>query len=116
MTVLLGGCASRLEADRSTTSGTIASGLPAWAGGEPANVPPRPTKQAAYPAINAPVPPREAQPLTAEEQSKTIADLVAARTRAVARAQAARKDEDIATDEGLASVRGKFAGQPANSN
>ena len=117
MTFVLGGCAmSQLEAGRNHTSVTIASGLPVWAGGEPANVPARPATEAAYPAINAPVPQREATPLTAEEQTKAIADLVAARNRAVARAQAAHKDEDIATDEGLASVRGKFAGHPANSN
>jgi hypothetical protein len=120
MTVLLGGCAtSQLEADRSRASGTIASGLPAWAGGEPANLPPRAAREAAYPAINAPVPQREAKPLTAEEQSQAIADLVAARNRAVARAAAVRKDDDIATDEGLALARGKFAGAPKpppNSN
>jgi hypothetical protein len=112
MTFVLGGCAT----DRNNASGTIASGLPVWAGGEPANVPPRPATEAAYPAINAPVPQREAKPLTTEEQTNAIADLVAARNRAVARAKAAHKDEDIATDEGLASARGKFAGHPANSN
>jgi hypothetical protein len=115
-TALLGGCAS-IEADRSHTSSFIASGLPTWAGGEPGRLPARPAAEPAYPAINAPVPQREAKPLTAEEQSQAIADLVAARNRAVAQAKAAHRDEDIASDEGLALARGKYAGEAKpNSN
>jgi hypothetical protein len=41
----------------------------------------------------------------------------AARNRAVARAKAANRDEDIASDEGLALARGKYAGEAKpNSN
>jgi len=113
---LLGGCAS-IEADRSHTSSFIASGLPTWAGGEPARLPARPATEPAYPAVNAPVAAREAPALTADEQSKEIADLVAARNRAVAQAKAAHRDEDIASDEGLALARGKYAGEAKpNSN
>jgi hypothetical protein len=114
-TALLVGCAS-IEADRSHTSSFIASGLPAWAGGESASVQPRPAAAPAYPLVNAPVAPREAKALTDEEQTKAIADLVAARKRAQARAEAARKDEDIASDEGLALARGKYAGEPPPGN
>jgi hypothetical protein len=109
--VLLGGCAtSQIEADQDRTSSIIVGGLPKWAGGEPANVPPRSATQPAYPAINAPVAPRESQALTTDEQNKAIADLVAARTRTLAQAKAAHQDEDIASDEGLALARGKYAG------
>jgi hypothetical protein len=115
-TLLLGGCAtSQIDAGQGRASGAIAS-LPAWAGGEPANVPPRPAAPPAYPLVNAPVAPREAKPLTDEEQTKAIADLVAARKLAQARAEAARKDEDIASDEGLALARGKYAGAPPPGN
>jgi hypothetical protein len=110
-TLLLGGCAT-IDAQQGHATGAIASGLPAWAGGEPANIPSPRVAPPAYPLVNAPVAPREAQPLTAEEQTKAIADLVAARKRAQARAEAARKDEDIASDEGLALARGKYAGEP----
>jgi hypothetical protein len=113
--LLLGGCAA-IEADRGHTSSFIASGLPAWAGGESANIPPRPAVPPAYPLVNAPVAPREAKALTEEEQTKAIADLVAARKLAQARAEAARKDEDIASDEGLALARGKYAGEPPPGN
>jgi hypothetical protein len=116
-TLLLGGCAmSQIEAGPGHASGAIASGLPAWAGGESANVPPRPAVPPAYPLVNAPVAPRETKPLTNEEQTKAIADLVAARKRAHVRAEAARKDEDIASDEGLALARGKYAGEPPPGN
>jgi hypothetical protein len=63
----------------------------------------------AYPAVNAPVAPRAMPALTSEEQSKTVSELVAARNRAVAQGKAAYKDEDIASDEGLALARGKYA-------
>jgi hypothetical protein len=116
-TLLLGACAtSPIVAGRDHASGAIASGLPVWAGGEPANIPPRPAAPPAYPLVNAPVAPREAKPLTDEEQTKAIAELVAARKRAQARAEAARKDEDIASDEGLALARGKYAGAPPPGN
>jgi hypothetical protein len=115
--MLLAGCAAQIESDRSHTSSFIASGLPAWAGGETASIPQRPTAEPAYPAINGPVAPRAVKALTDEEQSKAVADLVAARNRAVAQAEAARRDEDIASDEGLALARGKYAGDPPpNSN
>jgi hypothetical protein len=116
-TLLLGGCAtSPIDAQQGRATGAIASGLPAWAGGEPANIPSPSAAPPAYPLVNAPVAAREAQPLTAEEQTKAIADLVAARKRAQARAEAARKDEDIASDEGLALARGKYAGAPPPGN
>jgi hypothetical protein len=116
-TLLLGGCAtSPIDAGQGHASSAIASGLPAWAGGEPANAPARPAAQPAYPLVNAPVAPREAKALTDEEQAKAVADLVAARTRTQARAEAARKDEDIASDEGLALARGKYAGEPKPSS
>ena len=79
-------------------------------------MPPRPAVQPAYPAVNTPVPPREAQALTNEEQQKAIADLVAARTRTQAQAKAAREQEDIASDEGLALARGKYAGDAPPGN
>lgn len=113
-TVLLGACAtSQIEANQDRTSSIIIDGLPKWAGGQPVNVPPRPATPPAYPTINAPIPPREVQALTPEEQSKAVADLIAARNRAVAQAKAAHRDEDIASDEGLALARGKYAGKPA---
>jgi hypothetical protein len=115
--MLLGGCAAQIEADRSHASSFIASGLPAWAGGETATIPQRPAAEPAYPAINVPVAPRAEKALTDEEQSKAVAALVAARNRAVAQAAAARRDDDIASDEGLALARGKYAGDaPPNSN
>jgi hypothetical protein len=117
-TVLLGACAGvGIEAGRDRTANAITGSIPRWAGGEPANVPPRPAAPPAYPAVNAPVPPREVKALTAEEQQKAIADLVAARNRAQAEAKAARAGEDIASDEDLALARGKYAGDaPPRSN
>jgi hypothetical protein len=114
--VLLGACAG-IEAGRDRTANAVTGSIPQWAGGEPANVPPRPAVPPAYPAVNAPVPPREAKPLSAEEQQQAIADLVAARNRAQAEAKAARANEDIASDEDLALARGKYAGEsPPRSN
>ena len=116
--VLLGACAGAgIEAGRDRTANAITGSIPQWAGGEPANVPPRPAVPPAYPAVNAPVPQREAQPLSADEQQKAIADLVAARNRAQAEAKTARAGEDIASDEDLALARGKYAGDsPPRSN
>jgi hypothetical protein len=111
-TVLFGGCAAQIGADRNHASSFIASGLPAWAGGEPANVPARPATELAYPAINGPVPPREAKALTAEEQSREIAELQSARKRAIATAKTAHTDDAFASDESLTIARGKYAGQP----
>jgi hypothetical protein len=108
--VLLGACAGSFEAGQDRTSSVIVDSLPKWAGSEPANVPPRPATQLPYPAVNAPVPPRATPALTPEEQRQAIAELVAARTRAVAQAKAVNKDNDIAADEGLALARGKYAG------
>jgi hypothetical protein len=108
--VLLGGCASSFEASQDRTSSVIVDSIPKWAGGEPANVP-RPATPPPYAAVNAPIPPRAVPALTPEEQSKAIAELTAARSRAVAQANAARKDEDFASDEGLALARGKYAGE-----
>ena len=108
--VLLGACAGSFEASQDHTSSVIIESIPKWAGGEPANVPPRPASPS-YPAVNAPIPPRAAPALTPEEQKKAVADLTAARNRAIAQANAARKDEDFALDEGLALARGKYAGE-----
>jgi hypothetical protein len=116
-TVLLGACAGSLQADQDHTSSVIVESLPKWAGGEPASVPRRPETPPAYSAVNAPVAPRATPALTPEEQSKAVAELVAARNRAAALGKAAYKDEDIAVDEGLALARGKYAGEsspPAN--
>jgi hypothetical protein len=107
--VLLGACASSFEASGDRTSSVIVDSVPKWAGGEPASVPPRPDTPPAYPAVNAPVAPRAMPALTPEEQSKAVADLIAARNRAAAQGKAAHKDEDIAVDEGLALARGKYA-------
>jgi hypothetical protein len=116
-TVLLGACASSFEASQDHTSSVLVDNLPKWAGGEPANAPPRPQTPPAYPAVNAPIAPRAIPALTPEEQSKAVAELIAARNRAVAQAKAAHQDEDVAADEGLALARGKYAREsspPAN--
>jgi hypothetical protein len=107
--VLLGACASSFEASQDRTSSVIVESLPKWAGGEPASVPRRLETPPAYPAVNAPVAPRTTPALSPEEQSKAVAELVAARNRAAAQGKAAHKDEDIAVDEGLALARGKYA-------
>ena len=93
---LLGACASSFEANQDRAANIVTGSLPTWAGGEPANVPARPTTPPAYPAINAPIPPRATPALTPEEQSKAVADLIAARNRAAAQGKAAHQDEDIA--------------------
>jgi hypothetical protein len=114
---LLGGCASSFEAGQDRTANIVTDSLPKWAGGEPANTPARSATAPAYPAVNAPVAPRAAPALTAEEQSRAVAELIAARNRAVAQAKAAQRDEDIAEDEGLALARGRYAGDaPSHSN
>ena len=115
--MLLGGCASSFEATHDRAADVVTDSLPKWAGGEPANMPARSADPPAYPAVNAPVAPRVADALTADEQSREVADLIAARNRAAARAKAAQQDEDIAEDEGLALARGKYAGetQPHNN-
>ena len=107
--VLLGACASSFEAAQDRTSSVIVENLPKWAGGEPASVPRRPANPPAYPAVDAPVASRATPALTPEEQSKAVAELIAARNRAAALGKAAHKDEDIAVDEGLALARGKYA-------
>jgi hypothetical protein len=107
--LLLGACASSFEASQDHTSSVIVDSLPKWAGGEPTTVPPRPQTPPAYPAVNAPVAPRATPALTPEEQSKAVAELVAARNRAAAQGRAAHQDEDIALDAGLALARGKYA-------
>jgi hypothetical protein len=114
---LLGGCASSFEAGQDRAANVVTDSLPKWAGGEPANMPARSATPPAYTAVNAPVAPRAAPALTAEEQSREVADLIAARNRAVAQAKAAHQEEGIAEDEGLALARGKYAGEtPPHSN
>jgi hypothetical protein len=114
---LLGGCAGSFEASQDRAANIVTDSLPKLAGGEPANMPARSMSPPAYPAVNAPIAPRAAPALTAEEQSREVADLIAARNRAVAQAKAAQKDEDIAEDEGLALARGKYAGEaPPHNN
>jgi hypothetical protein len=117
LSVLLGACASSgIEAGRDRTSNAVTGSIPQWAGGEPANVPPRPAVPPGYSAVNAPVAAREAPALTAEEQQKAIAELVAVRNRTQAQARAAREQEDVASDEGLALARGKYAGETPPRN
>jgi hypothetical protein len=114
---LLGACATSFQASQDRTSSVITDSLPKWAGGEPVNVPPRPAVQPAYPAVNAPIARRAVPALTPEQQSKEVADLVKARDRAIAQAKAAQKETDIASDEGLALARGKYAGEsPTRGN
>jgi hypothetical protein len=113
---LLGGCASSFEASHDRTANIVTDSLPQWAGGEPAKMPARSATPPAYPVVNAPVAPRAAPALTTEEQSREVADLIAARERAAARAKAAHQEEDIAEDEGLALARGKYAGEAAPRN
>jgi hypothetical protein len=107
--VLLGACASSFEASQDHTGSVFVDNLPKWAGGEPVNVPPRPQTPPAYPAVSARVAPRAMPALTPEEQSKAVAELVAARNRAAAQGKAAHQDEDVALDEGLALARSKYA-------
>ena len=110
--VLLGACASSFETGQDRASNLVTDSIPKWAGGEPKNMPARSAAPPAYPAVNAPVPPRGEPALTAEEQSRAVADLVAARNRAAAQAKAAHQEnEDIAADEGLSLARGKYAGE-----
>jgi hypothetical protein len=110
--MLLGACASSFETSQDRASNLVTDSIPKWAGGEPANMPARSPAPAAYPAVNAPVAPRGEPALTAEEQSRAVADLVAARNRAAAQAKAVHQEEqDIAADEGLALARGKYAGE-----
>jgi hypothetical protein len=109
--VLLGACASSFETSQDRASNLITDSIPKLAGGEPANMPARSATPPAYPAVNAPVAPRAMRALTPDEQSKAVADLIAARNRAAAQARASRQDEDVAADEGLALARGKYAGE-----
>ena len=109
--MVLGACAGSFEASQDRASNLVTDSIPKWAGGEPANVPARSATAAAYPAVNAPVAPRGTPALTPEEQSRAVADLVAARNRAVAQAKAVHQDVDIAADEGLSLARGKYAGE-----
>jgi hypothetical protein len=112
--MLLGACASSFETSQDRASNLVTDSIPKWAGGEPANMPARSATPLAYPAINAPVAPREVRALTPEEQSRAVTDLIAARNRAVAEAKATH--QDIAADEGLALARGKYAGEVSPPN
>jgi hypothetical protein len=114
--VLLGACAGSFETNQDHTANIVTDSLPTWAGGEAVNMPARSATPPAYAAVNAPVPPRAAPALTPEEQSKAVADLVAARNRAAAQGKAAHQDEDIAFDEGLALARGKLVGEASAKN
>ena len=114
--VLLGACAGSFEASQDRTANIVTSSLPTWAGGEPTNMPARSATPPAYAAVNAPVPPRAEPALTPEEQTKAVADLVAARNRAAAQGKAAHQDEDVAFDEGLALARGRYAGEASAKN
>jgi hypothetical protein len=114
--MLLGACASSFETNQDRASNLVTDSIPKWAGGEPANMAARSAAPPAYPAVNAPVAPRPTRALTAEEQSRAVADLMAARNRAVAQAKTARQDEDVAADEGLALARGKYAGEAPPHN
>ena len=113
---LLGACAGSFEASQDRTANIVTGSLPTWAGGEPAKIQARSATPPAYPAVNAPIPPRVTPALTPEEQSKAVADLVAARNRAAAQGKAAHQDEDVAFDEGLALARGKYARDASSSN
>jgi len=110
--ILLGACASSFETSQDRASNLVTDSIPKWAGGEPMTMRARSTTPPAYPAVNAPVAPRAEPALTAEEQTRAVADLIAARNRAAAQAKAAHhEEEDIAADEGLALARGKYAGE-----
>ena len=114
--VLLGACASSFETSQDRAANLVTDSIPKWAGGEPASTAARPTTPPAYPAVNAPIAPRVEPALTAEEQSKAVADLIAARNRAIAQAKASRQDEAFAADEGLSLARGKYAGEASPRN
>ena len=113
---LLGACASSFETSQDHASNLVTDSIPKWAGGEPANMPARSATPPAYLAVNATAAPRAAPALTPAEQSKAVADLIAARNHAVAQAKAAPRDEDVAADEGLALARGKYAGDASRHN
>jgi hypothetical protein len=74
---ILAGCAS-----------TVADYTPNVLGGLPAETPQRPAKPYVYPAVNDLPPPRTDRMLTAEEQKKLEDDLMAARERTSAAADA----------------------------
>jgi hypothetical protein len=115
--MLLGACASSFETSQDRASNLVTDSIPKWAGGEPGSMPARSAAPPAYPAVNAPVAPRPTPALTAEEQSRAVADLMAARKRAVAEAKAAHQEQaDIAAEEGLALARGKYAGEASSHN
>ena len=84
---LLGGCASSVKTSQDRAANIVTDSLPKWAGSESANMPPRSANPAAYPAVNAPITPRAARALTAEEQSREVADLIAVRNRAAAQGE-----------------------------
>jgi hypothetical protein len=68
---LLGGCSGSFLADHT----------PEAIGGLPSDAPPRPADTAAYPAVNAPPPPRAATTLSYDQQQTLQNDLIAVRNR-----------------------------------
>jgi hypothetical protein len=74
----------------------IADNLPTWAGGLPTETPDRSVAPAVYPAVHDMPPPRQAETLTYDEQTRLEKDLADQRDRAAAAAAAAAKADEPA--------------------
>ncbi|MEX0841874.1 MAG: hypothetical protein WD039_06265 [Xanthobacteraceae bacterium] len=75
-------------------SSSVIDSVPNWAGGEPAGTPERPAVEAQYPPVNDRPPPRDAQLITEEEQTRIEQELAAARAAQAARAKQMQKDRE----------------------
>ena len=76
-----------LSAAGCTSPGT---GLPAWAGGEPAGLPAPPATPTSYPDVHDMPPPRATKPMSEAEQARIEGELTALRNRINAEGEAAQ--------------------------
>jgi hypothetical protein len=115
LALTLVGCAAtpRMDAgQQSTRSQLLADNVPAWAGGEPANAPKRPSAASAYPPVFEVKEARRTKLLTDEEHKKLRDDLVAARERAIARANARTTTaQDESTKDNAVTAQTRSAGE-----
>ena len=102
----LSGCASSLT----TTGNSVATAIPAWAGGEPDSLPKAPANPPAAISVYQPPSARASRPLTAEEQKKLTADLAAARGQADQKVKTAvAADKERERQAALAAARNRLA-------
>lgn len=108
---LLLGLAGFLSGLLAGCSSATFDSVPVWAGGEPENLPARPTTPAAYPPVHDRPPARSAKLASEQDIAKMQQQLMQARTQQAAEAQKLQSDSAgvVADSQKLAAARDSTA-------